>query len=198
MKKSILFVVLILCLCLTFSSCLWSVNLKSNDNAVQISEMPNNTDINNSSSSAQNESGYNDCDYDIPSLSIEYKDGIYSAVTGTYSWNVIQGVTGCGIEADAGTPDVLIKYQEKPILIAENSEINLIFNPMPTNYEVKIWNTENYDLSQVIDNNDDKIIITKDQPFTIYEVVADFEFESDGIKQSGRVYYAFAVNQEIP
>ena len=178
--KRVLFFILMSVIFLTFG-CSTVVEQDSN----QVTSTTENTDALNKEY---------DYDQNVPELVLEYNGQSVNAVRGTYSWTVENGDEGIGIEADSGSPDELIKYQEQHIVINEASEIHFIFDREPTSYIVRIWNTDNYELSKEIDVVNDKIDITENQPCTIYEVIADFSSNND-LKESGKVYYSFVVNE---
>lgn len=133
---------------------------------------------------------------DVPNLFIMYDNQTIMAAKGTYSWMIEYGIYGMSVEADSGPPEELVGYQERPITIEEYTELRLVFSRIPTSYTVRIWNEQDYDLSQEMDVYGDTISIAKDQPRTIYTVTAKFEFIDGDFKESGTVHYVFVVNRE--
>ena len=130
----------------------------------------------------------------IPNLYINYNGELYSALRGTCSWYVDIDGKSHGLAADTAAPEVLIQRHEKTIIIDEEAYIELVFDRDTISYEVKIWNSDDYDLSQIITTENDSIHISKKQPFTIYQVGAKFEFTEGNVREHGYVYYVFAIN----
>ncbi len=130
----------------------------------------------------------------VPELSIEFENLTIRAGRGTYTWMIEYGIYGKDVHGDSFSSHELVDYQEQPINIEEYTELLLVFSRIPTSYEVKIWNADDSDLSQVIDAFGGRIGTAKDQPRTIYTVTAKFKFIDGDFKESGTVHYAFVVN----
>lgn len=118
-----------------------------------------------------------------PKLTVSVDGDTIEGTLGTHSWSYDNSDgTSTGIDALSASPQEIVKNQ-KPTNVNANSDINLNFEKPPTNYEVRIWGTDN-----TIKGVYDKLVVPDYKGIVIYEVLANWE--------QGTATYVFLFNVE--
>lgn len=116
-----------------------------------------------------------------PNLTVSVGEEIIRTVRGTYSWSYNNGDgTSTGIQADSGAPPNLVENQNL-VDVTPNKEVRLNFDTEPTDYQVRVWDTDNN-----IKGTYDEVVISEYNGKVIYEDLAQWE--------QGTVSYAFSLN----
>ena len=116
-----------------------------------------------------------------PKLTVSVDGNKLIAGLGSYSWKNDNGDgTFEGIYASSGPPP---EFAGKELFVKPQSEVHLSFEETPSDYEVRIWKTDN-DIAIPVTNN--TFTTTQNKGNVIYEVVASWE--------QGTAAYAFSLN----
>lgn len=116
-----------------------------------------------------------------PKLTVSAEDNKIFAGQGSYSWSKVNDDgTVKNINTHTGPPP---EFGGKELLVKSQSEVQLIFEEAPSDYQVRIWETDNDKAIPVTDNT---FTITQNKGKVIYEVVANWE--------QGTATYAFTLN----
>lgn len=118
-----------------------------------------------------------------PKLTVSVEGNKIFAGQGSYTWSkVYDDGTEKNINAQSGPPP---EFAGKELLVKSQSEVQLIFEEAPTDYQVRIWETDN---DKAISITDSTFTITQNKGKVIYWVDANWE--------QGTATYAFTFNVE--
>ncbi|MCM3638179.1 hypothetical protein M3152_10620 [Sporosarcina luteola] len=118
-----------------------------------------------------------------PKLTVLAEGKKIFAGQGSYSWSEVNDDgTVKNINTHTGPPP---EFGGKELLVKSQSEVQLIFEEAPSDYQVRIWETDNDKAIPVTDNT---FTITQNKGKVIYEVIANWE--------QGTATYAFTLNAE--
>ena len=116
-----------------------------------------------------------------PKLTVSAEGNKIFAGQGSYSWSKVNDDgTVKNINTHTGPPP---EFGGRELLVKSQSEVQLIFEEAPSDYQVRIWETDN-----AIPVTDSTFTITQNKGKVIYEVVAYWE--------QGTATYAFTLNVE--
>ncbi|QUG41721.1 hypothetical protein KD050_21130 [Psychrobacillus sp. INOP01] len=118
-----------------------------------------------------------------PKLTISVEGNKILAGQGSYFWSKDNDDgTGRRLNVDAGPPP---EIAGKELSVKSQSEVHLVFEEVPSVYQVRIWESDNEKAIAVTDNT---FTITQNKEIVIYSVVANWEH--------GTATYAFSLNVE--